>query len=102
MQCNAPCLYQVCVAGSNGSWSGRVPESCSALGRRLAIEVGVASHGTKTATNKKVLTSVCLSLLPLGSGPHKVKVKDREKHHRRGESATLERPDAGFGSAFVR
>lgn len=24
MQCNAPCLYRVCVAGSNGSWCGWV------------------------------------------------------------------------------
>lgn len=51
-----------CVAGSNGSRCGRVRESCSALGRSLAIQVGVASHGTKAADNKKVLAALCLCL----------------------------------------
>ena len=41
---------------------GGVRESCSALGRRLAFEAGAASHGTKTATNNKVLDSVSHSL----------------------------------------
>lgn len=103
MQCNAPCLYRVCVAGSNGSWCGRVRESCSALGRRLAIQVGVASQGTKTATNKKVLTSVCLSLFR--PPPPKKKEKSqgpRETRQRWGGIATLDETDAGFGSAFVQ
>ncbi|KAI3356254.1 hypothetical protein L3Q82_017503, partial [Scortum barcoo] len=43
----------VCEAGSNGSWCGRVRESCSALGRSLAIALGVASHGTKAARPTK-------------------------------------------------
>lgn len=83
MQCDALCLYQVCEAGSNGSWCGRVRESCSALGWSLAIPVGVASHGTKAATNKKgpgfslspslsLSLSVSLSPLHLKSHPQTV------------------------------
>lgn len=90
MQCNAPCLYQVCEAGSNGSWCGRVRESCSALGWKLAIEVGVASHGTKTATNNKVLASVslCVSLSLLHLKSHPQTVMDREKDDGSDESMT--------------
>lgn len=92
MQCNAPCLYQVCEAGSNGSWCGRVRESCSALGRRLAIEGCVASHGTKTATNNKVLASVslslCVSLSPLHLKSHPQTVMDWEKDDGGDESTT--------------
>ena len=102
MQCNAPCLYQVCEAGSNGSWCGRVRESCSALGRSLAIEVGVASHGTKAAANKKVLASASVALTtpfkvsPSNSNGSRKRWWKWWEHHKPGPN------HSGFGSAFVQ
>lgn len=88
MQCNAPCLYQVCEAGSNGSWCGRGPRVllCSRAELGL-IQVGVASHGTKAADNKKSGPGFSVSLSPrLKSQPRTM--TDWEKDHGSDESTT--------------
>lgn len=107
MQCNAPCLYRVCEAGSNGSWCGRVRESCSALWQSSAIQVGVASHGTKAADNKKVLASLSVSVCVVLITPFKASASKsdgvRKKHHGSDESTTTLGPNcSGFVSAFVQ
>lgn len=103
MQCNAPCLYQIREAGSNGSWCGRVQVSCSALGWRLAIKVGVASHGTKTATDKKVLASVSLFLTtPFKCSTSNSNGLRKKKMMEVTRAQPWTKISQGFGSAFVQ
>lgn len=104
MQCSALCLYQVCEAGSNGSWCGRVRESCYALGRSLAVQAGVASHGTKAAGNKKV-PACLLSAVALTTpfkGPASNGGGSGERLRRWWEDDNPGPNGCGFDSAFVR
>lgn len=88
MQCNALCLYQVCEAGSNGSWWGRVRESCSALGRSLAFQGRVWPAMAQRLRPTKRSWLLTLSLSPLHLKSHPQTVTDGEKDHGSDESTT--------------
>jgi len=91
MQCNAPCLYQVYEAGSNGSWCGRGPRVllCSRAepGHLRWVWPAMAQRLRPT---KRVLASVSvsLSLSPLHLKSHPQTVTDWEKDHGGDESMT--------------
>lgn len=106
MQCNVPCLYQVCEAGSNGSWCGRGPRVllCSRAepGHLRWVWPAMAQRLQPT---KRVLASVSLSLslspLHLKSLPQSV--TDWEKRSWKWWEHDNPGPNhSGFGSAFVQ
>jgi len=105
MQCNAPCLYQVCEAGSNGSWCGRGPRVllCSRVepGHLRWVRPAMAQRLRPT---KRVLASVSVSLSHFHFKSQPQTITDWEKDHGGDESTTTldQIITYGSGSAFVQ